>query len=400
MQMFTPMQYLKIDVANSFGLDKLNWDERLAWFDANESKLLSKLSEAENPAMYYAGVKAWEDVKVGRPTGYPIALDATSSGIQILSVLTGDRKAAALSNVVDTGVRQDAYSALFQAMAKVTDTSVQRFSRNDLKRSIMTAFYGSEAVPKEVFGEGPLLEAFFQTMEAEAPYVWELNKAFLKMWNPETLKYSWVLPDNFHVHIKVMDQVQETITFMGEPHVTTHYENKSVAEGRSLGANVTHSIDGMIVRELMRRCSFEPAQKAFVQSLIVEGPGADRDETSEKGQMVARLWELYEKSGYLSARIMDYLDSTNIHLVNTDPLQDLLDSMPEKPFKIIAVHDCFRVHANYGNDLRKQYNLQLALIAQSNMLQFLLSQVLNQNICITKQADLFGEVLDSNYALS
>lgn len=400
MQFFTPKQYLKIDVANSFGLDKLDWDQRLAWFDANESNLLGKLSDAENPAMYYAGVKAWEDVKAGRATGYPISLDATSSGIQILSVLTGDKKAAMLSNVVDTGKRTDAYSELFKAMSKVANTSVHQFSRNDLKRSIMTAFYGSEAVPREVFGEGPLLQAFFQTMEAEAPYVWELNKAFLKMWNPEALKYSWVLPDNFHVHIKIMDQIQETVTFMGEAHTTVRHENKPMAQGRSLGANITHSIDGMIVRELMRRCSYEPEVKEYVQSLICEGPGADRDETSEKSAMVARLWALYEKSGYLSARILDYLDSSNIHLVDTDPLQDLLDSMPDKPFKIIAVHDCFRVHPNYGNDLRRQYNLQLGLIAKSNMLQFLLSQVLDQNICINKQADLFGEVLDSNYALS
>lgn len=135
MQLFTAKQYLKIDIANSFGLDKLDWIDRIQWFDTNESNLLNKLSEAEKPAMYYAGIKAWEDVLAGRPTGYPISLDATSSGIQILSVLTGDRQAAYISNVLDAGHRSDAYQELYGAMVKKVGQASQ-FSRADLKRSI------------------------------------------------------------------------------------------------------------------------------------------------------------------------------------------------------------------------------------------------------------------------
>lgn len=395
MQVFTAKEYLKIDIANSYGLDKLTWDQRLEWFDANENNLLSKLSEAESPAMYYAGVKAWEDVQAGRPTGYAISLDATSSGIQILAALTGDRSAAALSNVIDSGTRVDAYQALYRAMAERAVTDV-KFSRADLKRAIMTAFYGSKAVPEEVFGEGKLLQTFFQTLEEKTPHVWELNKAFLDMWNPEALKYSWVLPDNFNVHIKVMDQVEETVEFMGEYFTTSRKENKPMAEGRSIGANITHSIDGMIVRELMRRCTYDPKQIAMIQSWLA---GAESDHQGDDA-MVQQLWDLYTMSGYLSARILDFLSPSNLHLVDPQVIHGLIDSMPKKPFPIIPVHDCFRVHPNYGNDLRRQYNLQLALITQSDMLQFLLSQVLNQNVCVNKQDNLFEEALEANYALS
>jgi hypothetical protein len=399
MQTFTPKQYLKIDIANSFGLDKLNWEERLQWFDTNEAKLLSLLSDAESPAMFYAGVKAWEDVKAGRASGYPISLDATSSGIQILSVLTGDTAAATLSNVLDNGTRNDAYTTLYESMLKRIGERVN-FARGDLKQAIMTAFYGSEAVPKQVFGEGKLLGAFFQTLEEEAPFIWELNKAFLGMWDPTALKYSWVLPDNFHVHVKVTDTVEEDVEFMGTTFATYKTQNMPTATGRSIGANITHSIDGFIVRELLRRCNYERGIKERVQSLIIEGPGAVQDDTSEASKMVKTIWSQYQASGYLSARILDYLDASNMHLVNTDPLQDLIDSMPEKPFTIIPVHDCFRVHPNYGNDLRKQYNLQLALIANSNMLSYLLSQLLGKQINITKQAHFAEEVLNANYALS
>ena len=32
-QEFSGKDYLRIDIANSFGLDKEDWDVRLAWFD-------------------------------------------------------------------------------------------------------------------------------------------------------------------------------------------------------------------------------------------------------------------------------------------------------------------------------------------------------------------------------
>lgn len=406
MQLFTAKQYLKIDIANSYGLDKLTWDERLEWFDAHESNLLSQLSEAENPALYYAGVKAWEDAKAGRASGYPISLDATSSGIQILSVLTGDTKAAELSNVIQNPQKKrvDAYQALYELMLKRVGGGT-RISRSDLKQSIMTAFYGSEAVPKEIFKEGKLLQAFFETLEEETPHIWELNKAFLKLWDPQAYQYSWVMPDNFHVQIKVKDRIQEDVKFMGNDFAIYRKVNMPTEKGRSIGANVTHSLDGMIVRELVRRCDHDPQQRERVQQLIIDqmnGIPVTRDESSEDAHMVQVLWDLYTDSGYLSARILDYLTPGNLHLINTDPLQDLLDSLPQKPFKIIPIHDCFRVHPNYGNDLRKQYNLQLSLIAQSNMLQYVLSQLLKKHVTINKQSGSTfpEEILRADYALS
>ena len=35
MQHFTGTQYLQIDVANCYGLDRLTWQERLDWFESS-----------------------------------------------------------------------------------------------------------------------------------------------------------------------------------------------------------------------------------------------------------------------------------------------------------------------------------------------------------------------------
>ena len=404
MQLFTPREYLKIDIANNFGLDKENWDTRINWFDDNESRLDELLHQAEEPALFYAGVQAWKKVKAGLPIGYPISLDATSSGMQILAILTGDRSAARLCNVVDTGKREDSYTNIFEIMVNELINRLGShgggISRDDCKRAIMTSLYGSRAVPKEVFGEGVQLRIFYKVMTEMAPAAWELNEAFLEMWDPTAYSHDWVLPDNFHVHVKVMSTVKETVQFMNQPFDTFHTVNEPTPEGLSLGANVTHSLDGFIVREMTRRCNYNPDTILKVVSAL----GSEKQRantTSDDDKMVITLWNHYVESGYLSARILSHLDVGNIGLVDQPTIWNLIDSLPQKPFKVVTTHDCFRVLPNYGNDLRIQYNNQLHLIAKSNMLQYILSQILGRQITIDKlDPALYVNIMDTNYALS
>ena len=61
----------------------------------------------------------------------------------------------------------------------------------------------------------------------------------------------------------------------------------------------------------------------------------------------------------------------------------------------------FRCHPNYGNDLRRQYNQILSDIAKSDLLGFILSQVLGQEFSAGKLDDsLWQDILETDYALS
>lgn len=414
MQKFTGSQYLKIDIASNFGLDKKTWNERISWFDNNHHRLMELMPKADNPALFFAGIQAWEAFKQGKPSGYPISLDATSSGMQILACLTGDRKAAELCNVVkyvaDHGgldfspeaeaERRDGYTVIYNYMVDQIGENA-KIERDDVKQAIMTSLYGSQAVPKEVFGEGILLQVFYNTMKALAPAAWELNEAFIDMWDSEALINSWVLPDNFHVHVKVMARIEETVHFMNQPFETFKNVNQATEKGRSLGANVTHSIDGMIVREIGRRCNYDPERIDQVWRVIESDEPVYLD-GYEHESMVKTLWNHYKESGYLSARILDHLDSVTMELVDRDRIIDLLGSLPDVPFQVLMIHDAFRCLPNYGNDLREQYTIQLAAIAKSNMLQYLIRQILKRpDIQIGKlDEDMWKDVMDNEYSLS
>lgn len=402
MQTFTAREYLKMDIANHFGLDKEDWDVRLAWFEKHKNCLGMMLSKAEVPAQYFAAISAWDDVQNGRAIGYPIALDATASGMQILACLTGDRKAAQLCNVVDVGRRVDAYTEVYTLMLNRVGQQ-GRVTRDMVKKAVMTSLYNSEAIPKQVFGEGPLLAMFYNTMEEEAPAVWELNQYYKAIWDANRETYSWTLPDNFHVHVKVMDYVTEQVLFNGQHFDVVTKHHQPTAEGRSLSANTTHSIDGMIVREVTRRCNYNPRTVTNVKVLL-ENPDVwsrPDEPAGEDTDLLKSLLGRYKRSGYLSARILDCIGYHNAHLVPVDAVLELIASLPAKPFQVFSIHDCFRCLPTYGDDLRQQYRLQLHLIAKSNMLSDLLSQLVGHECKVGKlDPTLADDILKSNYALS
>lgn len=345
MQLFKGTDYLRIDIANSFGLDKKKWSERLSWFHENEHCLTDLVTEAESPAMFYAGIQAYHAALAGEAIGYPVSLDATASGMQILACITGDRKAAELCNVVpvfgedNEAMRVDGYTVIYERMMEALGEAGQ-IERDDCKKAIMTSMYGSVAQPKKVFGTGKLYYTFENTMDESAPAVWELNKAFLSIWDAEAMEHNWSLPDLFHVKVKVMDEVTETVHFLNAPYDTYRKVNQPTEDGRSLGANSTHSIDGYVVREMLRRCMYDVDQIRNLRQMIAdykEGyqPKAWAGETTV---MVKKLWDMYQKTGMLSARIFDHLDFGNFHIVDMGVIEALLNTLPKKPFQVITNH--------------------------------------------------------------
>ena len=92
---FNAIDYICIDIANCVGTqgtfrgDKELFEARIAWVKSNYLILESFNELAEDKPLYIKAVQALRDVVAGKPTGHLVALDATCSGIQIMSAITG-----------------------------------------------------------------------------------------------------------------------------------------------------------------------------------------------------------------------------------------------------------------------------------------------------------------------
>lgn len=125
MELFSGLDYLRIDIANHYGLDKKLWSQRLEWFAFNEHRLEELVQGADEPYLMAQAVMAYRDVQKGLPTGYVMYLDCTNSGYQWLAILSGCLDTAKTVNLVNTGKREDAYKLVTDEMNKLLPTTEQ-----------------------------------------------------------------------------------------------------------------------------------------------------------------------------------------------------------------------------------------------------------------------------------
>ena len=208
---YTGYQWLLIDIANAFGKDKLVFEKRVEWVEENIEILESLTEKAETKPLFIKAVQALRKAQQRIPTGHMVAVDGSASGIQMLSVLSGCITGATASGLVNPNKRADAYTEVTEAMNTILGGGFS-ISRSDAKRSIMTSFYGSKQIPKELFGEDtPEINAFYEAVYQCAPGAWNLLQDLIGAWNPYALEHTWVLPDGFVAKVKVMQKKEVRI---------------------------------------------------------------------------------------------------------------------------------------------------------------------------------------------
>ena len=137
MKHFTAIEYIAIDIANQFGLDKLNYEDRIQWVRDNLNQLEELTEQAEEPHLYFKAVNAFRKALKGLPVGHTVAFDAVCSGLQIMSVLTGDESGCYMTGLIDPDNRTDAYTLVTEYMNGMLNSPVQ-ISRKDAKQATMT----------------------------------------------------------------------------------------------------------------------------------------------------------------------------------------------------------------------------------------------------------------------
>ena len=153
-------------------LNELNFDERVAWTDAN-SELLLKIGRAvldgddpakwawalpkDEPIQFIAAcvelVQAWDNPKF--ETRLPLTFDATCSGLQHLCAMTRDEEGGRYVNLIPSEDADDFYRRVahrvwqdhpkLRKSADHPELPLEPFDRKSVKQPSMTYFYGARA---------------------------------------------------------------------------------------------------------------------------------------------------------------------------------------------------------------------------------------------------------------
>ena len=151
-------QWLAFQVATTYGLDKAPMTERLTWVAENEDLItriakdpIANLSEWEGASEPWTFISACDEyfhtvLNCDRHyTNLPVAVDASCSGLQILSGLCRDASTAKLVNVLPSDRPQDAYKTIAEeAKPHVPEHLRPYMDRKTTKRTVMTVPYNAK----------------------------------------------------------------------------------------------------------------------------------------------------------------------------------------------------------------------------------------------------------------
>ena len=417
MELFTAWEYLLIDAANNYRLDKKLFGERIQWATENLDHL-EELAEGEQwkeRPLYLKAVGAIRKAQAGLPTGHMVGFDAVNSGMQIMSTLTGCIAGATATGLVDPDKRADAYTECTDIMSRILGV-LMTHDRDDVKASCMTVLYGSKNEPKKMFGKDtPELQAFYQAMWQLAPGACELLQDLIDSWQPFALAHECVSPDGFHAKNKVMQKVEGVRIEVDElDHATFTYEyyiNEGSESGLSNVANMIQQGDAYVLRCLVRRCNYDPEliqwASHHIDAILLERHTGFSIQPSDDwlNDDFLRLRNRYEASQMPDIRILNYAQEWELRAMTTAHLKGLagiINRMLEhKPFPVIPIHDDYKSHANNMNHLRQHYIDIFAEMADSTMLDDILSQLHGTpGIFPKKSTNLAAKIRGCNYALS
>ena len=302
-----------IAIANHAGKDKLTWQDRYDWAIAQDIDTIVW----DEPILGRKAIRALKDTAQGKPTGYIMSLDATSSGLQVMAALSGCKATAAQVNMVDPNQRVDAYTTIANEMNKQLSKPV---SRKLIKQAAMTHFYNSRATPKRLLSVEEL-KVFYTVIEGFLPGADQVMDAINECWNPEATFHEWIMPDGHHVYVPVVEPINGTYSDEQFSDIPLRWLRQTKSDNyRSLCPNVIHSVDGYVAREMVRRCDF---QLSHVHDCFVFNPNYLQKVTKAYREIMAEI-----ASSNLLEDILRQItkDPTWSFTKNTDISQEILNS--------------------------------------------------------------------------
>ena len=317
----TNIDNIKIAVANHAGHDKMTWQGRIDWFN---QQLSFDVDAFDEPILGDKALRAYSDAKNGYKTGYVMSIDATASGLQIMAALSGCKDTARVCNMLNTGNREDVYQMIADKMNSRLNGKYG-VSRKDVKKPCMTHFYNSVATPEKMFNEIQL-EAFYSTLDGLMPGAMAVMETVNEFWQYGSDVHQWSLPDGHVARIPVTEMADTRIEVDELNHrtFTYRYEKQQPSKNfRSLVANIVHSVDGYVAREMVRKCHGMGIELVHIHDCFVFSPDYLQAISQAYREVLADIADSNLLSDILSEICGQYIPVSKI---STDLSIDILNS--------------------------------------------------------------------------
>lgn len=246
----------------------------------------------------------------------------------------------------------------------------------------MTTFYGSKAKPEEVFGvDTKELKCFYEVIQELLQGAWECREDMVELWQSWELEHKWTLPDGYVARVKVIKKNKVGIEVDElDHHKFTHtfFENVGLEKYISLPANIIHSIDGYMVREMGRRCNYDVDLCHKALDVLENEFGILPHEVGTDFTKIISMVSIHNIDEWVETATRD--EAVRLY-------QLIRSVVSNSSFELVCIHDAFKCHANHVNTLRYWYKEILAEFAESNLLGDIFSEIEGYKVVYDKLSD-------------
>ena len=288
------VEWLRVNLANLWGEDKVSIDDRVEWVKTNLKKIemtamdpmrtIDWWSKADKPWCFLAAVFDYVEWTKTHKSRIPVAMDGSCNGIQHLSALGRDRRGAQATNLLPCEVPNDIYQEVADELHPLIVESdseyaqlfpKDRVTRKLVKRATMTTPYGVtrqgirtqfitdghlKDLPREYQSEistwltGLTSEAIGRVVRS-ASEIMEWLQYLAVECNKRGHAMQWVTPDGKLVTQEYLKKKEYIVRVPGMGKVTFRIADETLGINKNnqrngTAPNYTHSLDANHARDV------------------------------------------------------------------------------------------------------------------------------------------------------
>ena len=349
-----------------------------------------------------------------------VPLDTASSQSLIISAITRDNRCLNEIFHLNANMPSDIYTTIGEEIRATFNLG--DIPRKVIKKALMAWGYGGNSNLCQLCDVKPeVLDTVMADIAKDLGFkgIFTMRQACLDAWDEDALEHFWKLPDGYEIHQVITQDTfardmltgqyvypakRVEITLNGRQRgidcrwskVGTRSQKESGT--RSIGANLIHSLDAFLMREIVRRCKQDFAIKPEEFKEVIEsGFLLTKDSKAED------IYNMWKETNVVSLNILNHLhygDSLPEDYYNA--ICKIIDELPEEGFDIRPIHDEFACLPRHANNMRYQFNHLIAELYQSTVLQYFCKQfeLLDINTVDDVKPEMVEQILQADYLLS